>query len=183
MFSEEFELYFVKACRSAFEASLPSSYQWHVEKNAMDNVHNFPSFVLITIGGHRFRTLSALHFDTTESVKELAAKALGIKSIESLTEEQLQDFLCEMMNTLIGSFKRDLQNQILSLGMSTPSILESNCIKFVEAIKPAHQVCFKATAQGKTLFAASFHTSLYGDLELTQADAEDESEAGGLEFF
>ncbi len=87
-------------------------------------------FSMLTVSSVDFRIIYNLHY----SLNKPTRNAIREQVPESETELVYDDYILEYSNLYCGVFKRKLNATIALLGMSTPDLMESNCIKhFLDA--------------------------------------------------
>lgn len=186
MMTPEFQMYLKNACKSALESSLlpgTNVTNWKFNFVSGEEVYKSGKAILLTISSHRFRILSALCFSNSTNLTDFVSDAIGTKDSESTSPDAVIDFLSEVMNTLCGQVKRDLQINVESLGMSTPCPLDSNSLRFVDELKLDDIFFLEAKYKNETLLYGCFYTSMYGEVLLSDSNTEDESDSGELELF
>lgn len=185
MAGNDFALFLDKICREAIESSFTCSGSvCEVQEiKGSQEYTEYQSTIAITISSHRFRNIMTLCFSDNEILNRYVAQKTGVSNSESLGQEQRNDFLSELANTIAGDMKRKLQEQVFSLGMSTPCILECRSLAFVESLNVDHQLHLSGFLNGTPIIGVSFHTSIYQEVDVDFTITFEGIEGGGLELF
>ena len=142
-------------------------------------------FTMLTISAYDFRLIVLLHFSSDTASMRYVADSLKVASGE-LSISQYQDFLSEVGNILCGAIKRGLFHFFPHLGMSSPNLMDSGSLKYVEGYPIDHAMHIKAKAEDGTEFYSSLYVSSLGELDfdpIAISKIEEQVEMGALELF
>lgn len=174
--------------QEAFEQTLnnedsATALQIKEQDSLVDNIGS--EFFLLTISSQLFRIFVVLHFNRNDDTRSFVSNALKLSSTAQV-DDHMDDYLGELGNSLCGSIKRELNTNIPSLGMSTPNLLNSDCLNYIKAIDIGADYHATASIGDQTLFAASIFISADQALDFkitTKSLQEQEPDSGELEFF
>lgn len=140
---------------------------------------------VLTVSSHLFRIFTVLHFNFDEHMEAFVNEALGQQRNGPLTKDKCYDYIAEVGNIFCGALKRELQQAVAALGMSTPNLLNHACIKYISSLKLDCQGHAVTNLDGHALFYASYYLSAYGELNYTKVIQQKEvvAEVGELELF
>ncbi len=181
---------FLEALPKLFEKSVSLAFkdcdansEWKlvkVEKNSVDIQDE--EAIFLTISSHLFRIFISLHFAINDNIKTFISSS--IKETKGvLSDDVINDYLCEVGNSICGGFKRELGKSIPALGMSTPNVLEKGCFVYMDSLDIEREQCFLIKYNGVDLFTANYYLSEHGNLDFDVEVNLENSEAGELEFF
>jgi hypothetical protein len=106
-------------------------------------------FYILTVANFFFKVLVIFHINDDEKSRAYFSKpdsGLGCDEV-----------FPEVCNLCCGAFNRELGLYFPHLGMSTPYLLEKECLDFVDLLRPVHMSQFKTDINGNF----QLHTSLY----------------------
>lgn len=147
--------------------------------------------VVLTVSSYLFRLLAILHFRDDAATRAFFAGGGGEDGAEApaLTRQEFLDRVGECGNLVCGALNRDLGHHFPHVGMSTPNIVDRDCMRYVELLGCGLQRHYRIDLPGDAVLHASLCVSDYGTVDFhvePRADAEgaaDEVDAGELEFF
>ncbi len=138
--------------------------------------------VVLTVASYLFRLLVVIYFSPDDSTKAHFASLGNIDPAE-MTEQAFLDALRECGNMCCGTLNRELARVYPHVAMSTPNIIERECVNYLESLNGGHLQHFRAVnGDGK-----EWHLSLcvrdYADIDFEWAVEEESVSAGEMEFF
>lgn len=189
MINHEFERLLKDSFINNFEQCLSASAdgrQWQIKSDYENQGQDCEEAVVLTVSSHLFRVVYFLYFNKSLACKNHIADALTL-NLQSLSEVDLHDYLCEVGNSYFGGVKRDLGNAVLSLGMSTPNILNRSSFKYIDELAIISSGFATALLGDEALLYASYHLSAASELNFKvhqpAEPADAAADCGSLEFF
>lgn len=139
---------------------------------------------VLSIASLVFRMLIVIHFSDDRATRAHFA-ALSRQPAEALSHQAFIDAICEAGNLCCGAVNRDLGTVVPWVGMSTPHIIESQCLRHLGLLRAAHQQHFRlGLAQGLALhLTLCVSASEALDFDFRPAPATPQEQAGELELF
>lgn len=133
--------------------------------------------LVLTISSYLFRLLTIIHYD--------ADPATDAYFNRSATGRTLGDAFGEVGNLCCGAMKREFGNHFMHLGMSTPYMLDSRCMAFLNELKPSLVSQYAIRINHRIELHATLCLCAYGAIDFAVgAEVEVESETtGALEIF
>ncbi|MBV8465010.1 MAG: hypothetical protein JO218_03600 [Burkholderiales bacterium] len=110
------------------------------ERDEVDEAKN-RHLIVLNIASYTFRFVALFDFAKDVATREHLARVL--RSPEAAQEGQAAtDAYAEFVNLICGAVNRELCNVFRHGGMSTPSVLDSQCMRYVATLKPAETLSF-----------------------------------------
>ncbi|PIP79332.1 MAG: hypothetical protein COW84_09765 [Gammaproteobacteria bacterium CG22_combo_CG10-13_8_21_14_all_40_8] len=173
---------FNKSVQMAFKDCIPDD-GWEFSSISNDaNAIKDEEAIFLTISSHLFRIFISIHFSIDEQCKLFISKSLKDNKGE-LTLDTINDYLCELGNSVCGGLKRELGKSIPALGMSTPNILEKGCFAYMSSLQIEDEKTILVKYNSTPLFTANYYFSKHGDLDFEVEVLHEDSGGGELEFF
>lgn len=131
--------------------------------------------VVLTVASYRFRLLTLFHVgDDPASADYFTRSEPG---------RVFRDVFFEIGNLCCGAMNRELGKHFLHTGMSTPYLLDSHCLPFLDLLKPTYVAQHRIAINGSVLMHASLCLCAYAPIDF-HVDTQSEPEATGeLELF
>jgi CheY-specific phosphatase CheX len=153
-----------------------------VEVVADPNSIRETNVVMLTVASFLFRMSVLVYFSSDDATRSHFAAVNNVDSAE-MNDQAFLDAIRECGNICCGTLNRELARVYPHVAMSTPNIIERECVNHLESLNGGHLQHFRATpADGK-----QFHVSLcvrdYADIDFEWAMAEETTAAGEMEFF
>jgi hypothetical protein len=153
--------------------------------------------VVLTVSSYLFRLLAIVYFRDDAATRAFfagtsaaetidAAGAEGSPVTATLTEQEFLDRIGECGNMLCGSLNRDLGRHFPHVGMSTPNIIDRDCMRYVDLLGCGLKRHYRISLPDDLVMHASLCVSDYGtvDFHVEPAAAQEEDvSTGELEFF
>lgn len=158
---------------------------WSVVEADTLKLDDCSQFSMLTISSFKFKTISLLHFSDDDWMHCYVQRCLNLKP-EELTHSKFFDYINETANNFSGLIKRALYDVNKNLGMSTPNILQGNCMDFMNWSEDGDQVHAQALLNGHVAFNASMYLFTSDGISLREIEqwrpVEDNTVSGELEF-
>jgi hypothetical protein len=184
-FHNEVKRLFFKGMDDAFYVNSDSCSTQIKEINSLDQFEENEVF-LLTISALDFRVFVLIHFSNAEPCRRLIADSLNAND-GKMDDARFYDYLGELGNTLCGALKRDINNFVPSLGMSTPNRLNHDCLNYINTQKPEQKFHALVNDQNdETLCAASIYICTDQELQFDYSQnkrLEEVDDTGELELF
>ena len=144
--------------------------------------------VVLTVSSYLFRLLAILYFKDDAATRAFFATqgGGGDGPVPELSEQEFIDRICESGNMICGSLNRDLGRHFPHVGMSTPNVIDRDCMRYVDLLGCGLKRHYLLSLPGDLTMYASLCVSDYGtvDFHVEPAAAQDEDvSTGELEFF
>ena len=139
--------------------------------------------VILTVSTYLFRAMVILYFKP-----DAATRAYFNRNAEEgapeLTDEEFYDRVAECGNICCGALNRGLGDHFPHVGMSTPNIIDRDCMHYTELLECGLERHYMITLDGSLTMYASLCVADYGkvDFHVDPISEEDQS-VGELEMF
>ena len=131
---------------------------------------------VLTISSYLFRVMTIFHVADDRRTRDYFS--------QQGTGPALDEAFGEVANLCCGAMNRDLGNYFSHLGMSTPFVLDRQCIPFfMPVLKPAYVSQHKAVINGDVTVHATLCVSAYATLDFRVDTSVEEESTGELEMF
>ena len=135
-----------------------------------------PSEILVlTIASIGFRIVLLLQFADDEATRAYYA---GTAADRSLRETAM-----EIGNLCCGAINQQLVEYFPDLGMSTPYALSSDCLGYLDELKPTHIASYDITIEAAARLRATLCVCASAPIDFTAQVADIHESAGELELF
>ena len=131
--------------------------------------------LVLTIVSIDFRMLLALQFADDEGTRDYYT---GHGRDRTLREAAM-----EIGNLCCGAINQQLVEHFPDLGMSTPYALSSDCIGYLDALKPCHVAAYDITIEHAARLRATICIGASAPLDFVAQVADVRESAGELELF
>jgi len=140
------------------------------------------SVVMLTVASYLFRLSVMIYFSSDESTKAHFARVNNIDPSE-MSDQAFLDAIRECGNICCGTLNRELARVCPHVAMSTPNIIERECVNHLESLNGGHLQHFRVTVDGGKQFHVSLCVRDYADIDFDWAMVEETAAAGEMEFF
>ena len=130
---------------------------------------------VLTISSIAFRLLLILHFDENDSTRQYYLKEGD--------ERPFQEAFLEICNLCCGAMNQALLHAFPDLGMSTPYVLDAQCLPHLRALKPGMLSSYSVTLNGSVQLAATVCVCANAPLDFIADVNAVEETSGELELF
>ena len=139
--------------------------------------------VILTVSSYLFRALAILYFKP-----DAATRAYFNRNAEEgapdLSDEEFYDRVSECGNVCVGALNRDLGPFFPHVGMSTPNIIDKDCMQYVDLLGCGLVKHYKVVLAGELTMHATLCVADYGLVDFHVDPAvEVEVDTGELEMF
>jgi hypothetical protein len=131
--------------------------------------------VVLTISSIVFRMLLILHFDEDENTHRYYLKEAD--------ERSFQEVFLEICNLCCGAMNQELLNYFPDLGMSTPYVLNAQCLPHLHALKPGLLSSYSVTLNDDVRLAATVCVCAHAPIDFVADTSAIEETSGELELF
>lgn len=138
--------------------------------------------VMLTVASYVFRVFVMIYFSPDESTKAHFANITHADPAE-MTEQSFLDALQECGNICCGTLNRELVRAFPHVGMSTPNIIERECVSYLRFLPGGHLQHFRATNSAGQHFYFGICVRDFADIDFEWEPAQDLVSAGEMEFF
>ncbi|MBI5259322.1 MAG: hypothetical protein HY855_22665 [Burkholderiales bacterium] len=150
---------------------------------AADEAPREREVVMLTVSSYVFRALLFVHFER-DAVTRAHFAALAQTPVESMSDERYIDAVMECGNLCCGALNRDLAAFYPHIGMSTPCILDRNCLAHVDGMHPAFHRRYRAELGSGVALHLTLAVCAFADIDFPfEPRAVEEESAGELEMF
>lgn len=148
--------------------------------------------VVLTVSSYLFRLMAIVYFKPDAATRAFFARVGSSSALEGeappeLGEQEFLDRVAEAGNMLCGSLNRDLGRYFPHVGMSTPNILDKDCMRYVDLLGCGLKRHYELHLPNDLVMHASLVVSDYGTVDFhvepVAEDAEADVSNGELEFF
>jgi hypothetical protein len=138
--------------------------------------------VMLTVASFLFRLSVVIYFSSDDATKAHFASLNNIDPTE-MSDQAFLDAMRECGNICCGTLNRELARVCPHVAMSTPNIIERECVDHLESLKGGHLQYFRATIDGGKQYHASVCVRDYADIDFDWTMPEETTTAGEMEFF
>ena len=139
--------------------------------------------VILTVSSYLFRALAIIYFKP-----DAATRAYFNRNAEEgapeLSDEEFYDRVSECGNVCVGALNRDLGPFFPHVGMSTPNIIDKDCMQYVDLLGCGLVKHYKVVLAGELTLHATLCVADYGLVDFhVDPTVEVEVDTGELEMF
>jgi hypothetical protein len=137
--------------------------------------------VILTVSSYLFRAMAIVYFRP-----DAATRAFFARGDESALDDQaFYDRVAECGNICCGTLNRDLGRHFPHVGMSTPNIIDTDCMGYVGLLGCGLVRHYRLRLPGDLTMHASLCVTDYGtvDFHVEQQLEEEDVSTGELELF
>jgi hypothetical protein len=131
--------------------------------------------VVLTIVSYRFRLLTLFHVNDDRASRDYFGR--------NDLEKPIFDSFGETGNMCCGAMNRELGRHYPHLGMSTPYVLDSHCIRFISSLKPGYLSQHQIVINGSLTLHATLCLCTYGEMDFEAEFIDTPEPTGSLELF
>jgi CheY-specific phosphatase CheX len=184
MISNRAQNSFDQMLMQGIQACLGSSASESCEISVLPNTAEVreSKVVVLTVASYLFRLLVLIYFSPDESTKAHFARINNIEPAD-FTDQAFQDAIRECGNICCGTLNRELARVYPHVAMSTPNIIERECVNYLESLHGGHLRHLRAIASDGKQWHFSVCVRDYADIDFEWAVEEAATSAGEMEFF
>lgn len=138
--------------------------------------------VMLTVSSFLFRMSVLVYFSSDEATLNHFAAVNNISAAD-MSDQAFLDAIRECGNICCGTLNRELARVYPHVAMSTPNIIERECVNHLESLNGGHLQHFRATPAGDKQFHVTLCVRDYADVDFEWAMLEEATAAGEMEFF
>lgn len=139
--------------------------------------------VILTVSSYLFRAMAILYFKPDAATRAYFNRSADAGA-PALGDEEFYDRVSECGNVVVGALNRDLGAYFPHVGMSTPNIIDKDCMQYVGLLGCDLVKHYKVVLDGELTMYASLCVADYGTVDFHVDPAvEVEVDTGELEMF
>ncbi len=138
--------------------------------------------VLLTVSSYLFRVMTLLYFTLDRNTKQHFANLNKVEP-ETMSESDHLDVIGECGNIFCGALNRELARHFPHLGMSTPNVLDRDCVDYLDQLDAGYIKHFKVRINDALTMHASLCVCDFADIDFTVDMTQTEESNGELEMF
>jgi hypothetical protein len=140
--------------------------------------------VILTVSSYLFRLMAILYFRPDAATRALF-NAGAPEGAPAPGDQEFIDRVAECGNICCGTLNRDLGRHFPHVGMSTPNIIDTDCMRYVDLLGCALVKHYRLRLAGDLTMHASLCVTAYGtvDFHVEPRVEHDEVSTGELELF
>jgi hypothetical protein len=138
--------------------------------------------VLLTVSSYVFRVMTMVYFTLNKDTKAHFA-AINRTDAEGMSDSDFLDVICECGNIFCGALNRELAQHYPHLGMSTPNVLDRECVDYLSELDAGYTRHFKITINDGLTMHASLCVCDFADIDFAVDMTQTEESNGELELF
>jgi hypothetical protein len=131
--------------------------------------------VVLTISSIVYRMLLVLHFDEDDNTRRYYLKEAD--------ERPFQEVFLEICNLCCGAMNQELLRYFPDLGMSTPYVLNAQCLPHLHELKPGLLSSYSVTLNDNVRLAATVCVCAHAPIDFIADTSAIEETSGELELF
>ena len=138
---------------------------------------------VLTVSSYLFRLMAILYFKPDAATRAYFNRSAG-EGAPALTDDEFHDRVAECANVCCGALNRELASHFPHVGMSTPNIIDRDCMKYVDLLGCSLVRHYRVVLGGELALHASLCVADYGHVDFHALPAiEPTFETGALELF
>ena len=139
--------------------------------------------VILTVSSYLFRAIVMLYFKPDAATRACFSSNAAQDAAE-LSLEDFYDRVAECGNACCGSINRSLGTEFPHVGMSTPNIIDKDCMRYADQLNCGFTRHYKITLEDSLTMYASLYVADYGTVDFyIDPVVEEDVGAGELEMF
>ena len=139
--------------------------------------------VILTVSSYLFRLMAILHFKPDAATRAWFARDVE-EGAPALPDDEFYDRVAECGNVVCGAFNRDLGPFFPHVGMSTPNIIDKDCMQYVDLLGCSLTKHYKIVLDGELTMYATLCVADYGSVDFHVDPAVEVAvDTGELEMF
>ncbi len=138
--------------------------------------------VMLTVASYVFRVFVMVYFSPDESTKAHFANVTHVDPSE-MSEQAFLDAIQECGNMCCGTLNRELVRAFPHVGMSTPNIIERECVHYLQSLPGGHLQHFRAANNAGKKFYFGICVRDFANIDFAWEPVEELVSAGEMEFF
>lgn len=137
--------------------------------------------VLLTVASYVFRLSVLVYFSHDEPTKAHFANMTHVDPAK-MTEQDFLDAIQECSNMCCGTLNRELVHTFPHVGMSTPNIIERECVSYLQSLPGGHLQHFRVINNIGQNFYFAICVRDFADIDFEWAPVEEIDSSGEIKF-
>ena len=139
--------------------------------------------VILTVSSYLFRAMAILYFKPDAATRAYFNRAAD-EGAPALGDDEFYDRVAECGNVVVGALNRDLGAIFPHVGMSTPNIIDKDCMQYVDLLGCSLTRHYKIVLAGELTLYATLCVADYGLVDFHVDPAVEVAvDTGELEMF
>jgi len=139
--------------------------------------------VVLTVSSYLFRAMAILYFKPDAATRAYFNRNAA-EGAPEVSDDEFLDRVAECGNVCCGSLNRDLGRYFPHVGMSTPNIIDRDCMRYVDLLGCGLLRHYKIVLEGQLTMYASLCVADYGTIDFhVDQTIEEDVDTGELEMF
>jgi hypothetical protein len=139
--------------------------------------------VILTVSSYLFRLMAILYFKPDAATRAYFNRNAPEGAPEP-TDDEFYDRVAECGNVCCGTLNRDLGKHFPHVGMSTPNIIDKDCMRYVDLLGCGLVKHYRVDLEGGLTMYASLCVADYGLVDFhVDPVVEEDLSVGELEMF
>lgn len=177
---DSFDQMLVLGIKASLGGATPEACETTVLRNTAE-IHE-TKVVVLTVASLLFRLQVMIYFSPDDSTKAHFARISNIDPTE-MSEQTFLDAIRECGNMCCGTLNRELARVYPHVAMSTPNIIERECVNYLELLGGGHLQHFRAIAGDGHKSYVSLCVRDYADIHFEWTPEVSDVSAGEMESF
>jgi len=184
MITERAKASFDRLLVSSLRSGMPvAGASVSVEPVAAIEKNKDKKIVILTVSSYLFRALAIIYFKPDAATRAYFNRTAE-EGAPELSDEEFYDRVSECGNVCVGALNRDLGPFFPHVGMSTPNIIDKDCMQYVDLLGCGLVKHYKVVLAGELTMHATLCVADYGLVDFHVDPAvEVEVDTGELEMF
>ncbi len=139
--------------------------------------------VILTVSSYLFRAMAILYFKPDAATRAYFNRTAD-EGAPPLTDDEFLDRVAECGNVCVGALNRDLGPFFPHVGMSTPNIIDKDCMQYVDLLGCDLVKHYRIVLNGELTMYATLCVADYGHVDFHVDPAVEVAvDTGELEMF
>ena len=139
--------------------------------------------VILTVSSYLFRLMAVLYFKPDAATRAWFGRGAE-EGAPALGDDEFLDRVAERGNVVVGALNRELGAFFPHVGMSTPHIIDRDCMRYAELLACSLTRHYEIVLEGGPTLFATMCVADYGLVDFhVDATAEAAVDTGELELF
>ncbi len=139
--------------------------------------------VVLTVSSYLFRLMAILYFRRDADTRAYFNRTAG-EGTPALGDDEFHDRVAECGNVFCGALNRELGAHFPHVGMSTPNIIDKDCMQYVDLLRCSLVKHYRIVLAGELTMYASLCVADYGTVDFhVDPAAVADVDTGELELF
>ncbi len=149
---------------------------------ALDKIKE-KKIVILTVSSYLFRAIVIIYFKPDAATRAYFDRH-ATEDAPEMTEDEFFDRVAECGNVCCGTLNRGLGEHFPHVGMSTPNIVDRECMRYTDLLACGLEKHYMITLDGDLTLYASLCVAAYGKIDFyVDPVIEEDLSVGELEMF